>query len=759
VGEATFNAWKLVSLSPLPPWVLGLLLLGVAVGAWFAMLGVRKEAVRWRRWVLWTLRGIAAWLVVFLVVEPGIRDLQVARTRSRVAVLVDRSGSMGFPGSPGGPTRTEEVAEAIRSLQPRMEAQSDRFAFELLGFDPEVSPISPEALSTPATGRRTDLMSALRAVRAGGGNRMLSGVLLFSDGADHGALAEGAVGGARAALVDLGVPVNTVVVGGGALEDLAIERVRVDDFAFVRNSLSIDVELRGVGFEGQTVPVTLSREGQVVATRNATIGREADGPTTVTFTFTPDQTGRFVYTVAVPVFPQEAVRENNTRAFTLKVIRDRMRVLHVVGRPSWDERFLRGLLEQDANVDLVSFYILRTLADESNVINPERELSLIPFPMDEIFRQKLATFDVVILQNFGYASRDLSISAYEPDLVDYVKGGGSLIFIGGDAVLGAGEGRYPRLQEVLPVEPAGPPAEEPFVARLTEAGARHPVTSVATGQASSEAVWAALPPIPGANRTRLRSGATALLEHPGQKIDGKPLPIVAVWEVERGRVLTLATDGAWAWAFTATADGSPSRAYDRFVGNALRWLVRDPDLTTLNVLADPASVEPGGRIGAQVTVRDASYQPAAGANVRVELVDVTNGSVLGAQTGTTGEDGEVRVEFPPAEPGAYKLLAKAERGGQPLGEGEDAVAVRAVGPELADASVRPQLLREIAEVTGGRAQVLSQGVTLDVPLLEPPIVEVGRGEDRPLWDQPWALFLLVLVLGSEWFLRRRFGWI
>lgn len=739
--------------------MLALLVIAVAVGAVLAILGVRREPSAARRWTLWSLRALAALVAIFLLLEPGIRDVLVARAKNRVAILVDRSGSMEFPVSKGGATRTVATAGALERLGAEQSGLADRFVFETYGFDPELTPLTAEQLSTtPSRGGSTDLLSALRAVQSGGGGRKLSGVILFSDGADNTALSGGAVGGARAALADLGVPVNPVLVGEGALEDLAIERVLVDDFAFVRNSLTVEVELRGRGFEGQTVPVTLAREGQVVSTRNATIA-DGDAPTRVSFTFTPDQTGRFVYTVSVPVFPGEAVEENNQRAFTLKVIRDRVRVLHVVGRPSWDERFLRGLLRQDANIDLVSFYILRTLADEANVINPERELSLIPFPMDEIFRQKLSTFDVVVLQNFGYSSRDLSIAEYEPDLVDYVKGGGSLVFIGGDAVLGAGEGRFPRLQEVLPLEAAGPPTVEPFVARLTEAGARHPVTAVATGGASSGAVWAALPPVPGANVTRAKPGATVLLEHPGHSQDGKPLPIAAVWEVERGRVLTLATDGAWAWAFTASRDGSPSRAYDRFFGNALRWLVRDPDLTTLNVLADPPSVEPGRAVGAIVTVRDASYQPAEGASVRVELVEVATRSVLGAQTATTGPDGEARVSFPSPVPGAYKLRAEATRDGASLGEGEDAVAVRAVGPELSDPSVRPELMEQIAKLTGGRVQKLASGVSLDVPLLEPPIVEVGRSKDRPLWDRPWALGLLVLVLGAEWFLRRRFGYV
>ena len=47
-----------------------------------------------------------------------------------------------------------------------------------------------------------------------------------------------------------------------------------------------------------------------------------------------DQTGQFVYTVEAPVLEGEAVTTNNQRSFALKVIRDRVRVLMVVGRPS-----------------------------------------------------------------------------------------------------------------------------------------------------------------------------------------------------------------------------------------------------------------------------------------------------------------------------------------------------------------------------------------------------------------------------------------
>ena len=756
-----FNAWKLVSLSPLPVWALVLMGVGLALGVGLAAWGVRREPARLRRWSLWALRAGAGLAALFFLLEPGIRNLQVARMKNRLAVLVDRSASMNFPVEPGGVTRSAQAAAFLEKAAPGLAGLQDRYTVEVYGFDPELSPTSAEALvKEPARAGTSDLLSALRSVGAGAqGTKKLGGVLLVSDGADNVELAGGAVGRARAALADLNVPVSTFLVGREALKDLAVERVKVDDFAFVRNSITVEVEVHGRGFSGQDVPVVLKQEGKVVASKSVRF-ESSDDVKPVGFTFTPDQTGRFVYTVSMPVFPDEAVGDNNTRSFVLKVIRDRVRVLLVVGRPSWDERFLRGLLRQDANVDLVSFYILRTMSDDPGVVSQERELSLIPFPMEEIFDTKLDTFDVVIFQNFGYTDTSLSIAQYERNLERYVHNGGALVMIGGDSVLGEGRANMPTLYETLPVEGAGPANVEPFKARLTPEGMRHPVTAMASGGASTETVWAELPAIPGANQTRAKPGATVLMDHPFMTVDGKNAPLVSVWDYGRGRSMVVATDASWYWAFTSHKGGAPSRAYDRFWSNALRWLVRDPDLTTLNVTADPPSVEPGKAVGVVVSSRTADYQPAQDAQVRVELVSVDTQKPVAVQTGQTGPDGVVRLEFAPPAPGPYKLVATAKKGETDLGKGEDAVAVRAVGPELSDASVRPELMAQIAKYTGGKAfRLPMDGLPDDVPLLDPPVVEVGRAKDRPLWDRWYYLVALVGLLGTEWFLRRRFGYV
>jgi uncharacterized membrane protein len=759
VPEQTFNAWRLASLSPWPRWALALLGLAALAAVALAWRGLRAEPRRGRRLALLGLRLATALLAFLLLLEPAVQWLQTARVKNRLAVLVDRSRSMNFPVEPGGESRAASAAAWISAHRGDLEALADRVNLEWYGFDRDATPSDPAALSRPeqASGGRTDLLGALRAISAGG--RRLAGAVVVSDGADNAALSDGLTPAIRAELRSLGFPVTAVAAGSTAPRDLAVERVAVDDFAFVRNTLTIEVTLQARGFSREEFRLVLRREGAVVASAPVRLepGRERY---TVPLSFAPDTTGTFVFTVAAPVFPGEAVAENNARSFVLRVIRDRVRVLLVAGHPSWDERFLRGLLKQDPNVDLVSFFILRTASDRSG---PQEELSLIPFPVTEIFGDQLRTFDAVVFLDFAFQPyRALDIERYLPNLRDYVRAGGAFAMLGGEQSFG--EGRYGAtpLQEVLAVEAAdglGLSAED-LRPRLTPEGRRHPVTSLVAGDGPNEAAWSALPALPGVNLTvplAPASGARVLLEAPTVLVRGRPAPVVAVREVGAGRTLAVTTDGSWFWGFVAAEQGLGNRAYQRFWNNALRWLVRDPDLTPLQVLPDRPVVEPGEAIALSLSARSADYGPGSGARLTAELV-AEDGRPVARGAAVAGADGTARIELAPPAPGAYKVVASAERPGGPPEQATSALAVRASGPEDADVAPRPELLRSLAEATGGSFAALPRAGMPEVRLTEPEQVEVGRRKDVPIWDRAWTLLALCLTLGGEWLLRRRWGY-
>src|SRR6266568_436926 len=763
-----YNAWRLTSLAPWPRWALAMLVLAAVAAVALAWRGLRGEPRPGRRAALLALRAASAVLTLFLLVEPALRLLQTSRVKSRLAVLVDTSRSMRFPVEPGGPTRAAAAATFLGRHRGELEALGDRVSLEWHTFDRDLAPADPAALvrGAPPRGGRTDLLGALKAAARGGTGRKLAGAVILSDGADNAALAEGLTPATRAELRALGMPVTAIAVGTGSPKDLALERVAVDDFAFVRNTVTVEVGLTVRGFGREEVPIVLRREGAVVA-RGAVRLEPGQERYTVPLSFVPDTTGTFVFSVAAVALPDEAVAENNARSFVLRVIRDRVRVLLVAGRPSWDERFLRTLLKQDPNVDLISFYILRTATDQPG---SQDELSLIPFPVAEIFGEQLRTFDAVLFVNFAYQPyRSLDIERFLPALRDYVRSGGGFAMLGGEQSFG--EARYgsTALAEVLPVESpeAAGIATGAARPRLTPEGLRHPVTSLAAGDAPNEAAWAALPPLPAVNRTRALppgSGARVLLDAPAVPVDGRAAPLVAVREVGSGRALAVATDASWHWGFVAAEDLGSSRAYQHFWNNALRWLVRDPSLTPVQVEPDRPAVEPGEPVGLSISVRAPDYGPGAGAPVQAELVG-ENGQVVARGEAVAGPDGMAHLELTPPGPGAYKVVATARpRCGSgpcppdaPIERATGAVAVRASGPEDADAAPRPELLRAVAQATGGTFSSVEAGLP-EVRLTAPEVVEVGRRKDLPIWDRGWFLAALVTTLAAEWVLRRRWGY-
>src|SRR5262249_20098525 len=169
------------------------------------------------------------------------------------------------------------------------------------------------------------------------------------------------------------------------------------------------------------VPVVLKRDGLVIKQTTAHIGG-ALSESRVAFELVPERVGKYVYEGSVPVLPPETVAENNQPALLLRATRDKTRVLQVAGRPSWDERALRGFFKADPNVDLISFFILRTYDDIQAV--PTEEMSLIPFPTEELFEQELGSFDVIILQDFEFAR--YGIRPYLDNIRAYAENGGAL---------------------------------------------------------------------------------------------------------------------------------------------------------------------------------------------------------------------------------------------------------------------------------------------------------------------------------------------
>ncbi|CAN5850159.1 hypothetical protein BH11MYX3_BH11MYX3_03070 [soil metagenome] len=768
-GATDFNEYRWVMLAP---WGrLGLALGGAAVIGIVALSWrASRGAPAWRRATMIGLRAGAAVgaLVVFL--EPAVELRQVAREPNRIAILIDDSKSMGLAEKPEGPSRIERTRQLIENSKSTLAAWEQNHKIDYYTFAETVSPTSPAGLLTDtAQGKATLIRKALETIRGRYEGRDLAAILLISDGASTGGFDEDSGDGAvRDFLRSLDTRVHTVWAARPGLKDVAVARVMADEFAFVRTVVRIDAVIRTTGLPARQVAVTLSTDGQPLRQKMVDFPA-GDHDVTVTFEVTPPRVGRYVYEVSVPVAAGEAVTTNNARSFVIRVIRDKIRVLQVAGQPGWDVRGLRQMLKSNPNVDLISFFILRTQDDVSLV--PNDEMSLIPFPTRELFEQQLPSFDLIILQDFEFMP--YGIGDYLENIRSYVEGGGGLAMLGGAASFTSGGYFGTPVAAALPVELYGPFDRGPildtgkFTPQLTEAGVQHPVTSLRYSPEDNLATWKALPQLEGVNLVAAaKPDATVLATHPRLKTKaGKPMPVIVAGDYGKGRSLAVTTDSVWRWGFVAAArNGDNGRQYTKFWDNAISWLIQDPDLRNLHVDSDAVEYAPSHPVRITVRLVGRDYQPLAGGVVSLvvkrgadpaKLEEVTTAKV------TVGEDGTAVHELGgnlSLGPGVYRIEGHATIGGRQV-DATDIFLVREGGSELDRPVGDPQTLDAIATATGGSSLGAIDSLPSDLELDPPRIVRVDRRTDVELWSRPGLLFLVIGLLGLEWLLRQRSGYL
>ena len=724
-----------------PGWVTGVAAFGALAAVAFAAYPLPKGALRVAEVVLLAL---AAVVLVVAVAGPVWVQEGDRVERGRFVVLVDGSRSMQVLDGDGQP-RAAKVAARL----------TDFPGADVYTFGDSLRPGAPAAYD----GGDSDLGGALAAVAQRYAGEKLEGIAVITDGIDRGGLRRRVLGEADGVLPRLNGPLTVYQAGeDGGRTDISVVDVRAGGFAFLRAPFAVEVDVRAVGAATRTVPVQLTRDGQPAGTRTVTL--DADGRGTARFELVPDTVGRFIYEASTPLIDGDAVPANNALSLAVRVVRDRVRVLQVCGSPSFDQKFMRLFLKEDPAVDLVSFFILRTDRDMGAGWDGS-ELSLIQFPYEKLFSSELWSFDLVIFQNFDYRPYfERNSDELLSNIAKYVRDSGkAFVMMGGDRSFDLGAYANTPIADVLPVQ-LGVPGEAidaaSFSPRLTESGARHPLTQLVGDPTENARIWEGLSPLDGLNLSRgAAAGSAVLLEHPSRSgVDGSPLPVLAVGEFGAGRSMALMGDSSWRWSFAEAGEGRGNQAYLRFWKNAMRWLIGDPEDQPVAVEANRENYQVGEEVRITARVRNVSFAPIPEARVDVQIDGPGGRTTL---PGVTGVDGTVAVTFAAADRGAHRVKVVAKTaGGAPLGAAQTAYAVTTRDPELEEVEPDGAFLRTLAARTGGR--YVAPGEAAE-PLRD---TEAGRRvQDRvetALYAMPLIPAVFGLLVSASWWLRRRSGY-
>lgn len=813
VTEQQYSALELAGMPEGWLRLLGLLLLGGLGYAVFWLYGreARVGAPPGLRIGLGCLRSVVILLLAVVWLEPVIATYTIRTITANVIVLTDVSASMGIiDADPAAPraTRIERVARLLdaddHAWLKRLATQNELLTYtfgeqttrRLLppgvasgpGVDAQMDRVpttqstgSPEAPTSPAGNRgrtptqplvavenRTDLGQALTTVLAEVGESPVAGIVVVSDGVfNRGMSVEDVAAQARR----FKAPVYTVGVGSPHEPP----NLRITDFAAPATTAKDDpfevrVEATAAGIELTPVRLELSAcpagadpgGGRVIATREVSIG--GDQPyAEVRFKVDADVAGEFAYEARLATVPDEAVESDNRRQATVLVLDERLRVLLVAGRPSYEYRYVTRLLEREQTIDLSCWL---QSADQRAVRDGNTAISELPRRPEEVFE-----YDMLLLLDPNPRELDSSWAITVRRLVDEFGGG---LFLQAGPHFTSRFLRDPRLEELVAILPVIPDPEADV--RLSEQGAfrtrahavripdesrAHPLLRLHTEPDANQAIWEALPgawwylPV-----LREKPLATVLMRHGGRTHatrHGQPV-LLATQPFGAGRTALLAFENTWRWRSTG------QRYFDRFWIQLVRYLAqprREGVSKRGTIVLDREGLRPGDYVKIEARVLDATFVPWHEPEVecRVELPEGDERRLtLDAIPGRAGWfAGRLSVDW--SGPAVIRVPlpgAAAEEAGDSAQQAiVKHVLVESADVELRSLALGADALMKLAEQTRAKYVALAEAVDLPNLIENASQVKTTRGADRPLWDKTWVLALIAGLLGVEWALRRR----
>lgn len=165
----------------------------------------------------------------------------------------------------------------------------------------------------------------------------------------------------------------------------------------------------------------------------------------------------------------------------------------------------------------------------------------------------------------------------------------------------------------------------------------------------------------------------------------------------------------------------------------------------------------------KVRVLKDDFTPAAHATLQLRIIG-PEGEPIPLEVLPETEEGEYSAEFTPTREGSYRLEAEAHLAGLPLGMDRKNFLVAFPYGETEDGRPRPDLLKRIAKVSHGEFIPISEWnenslkrIAAKLESLTPS--EIVEQRQIQLWNTPWIVALILLLLGSEWWLRRSWGFV
>ena len=291
------------------------------------------------RWLL-ILRGISLIIALFLLLQPRFKWTETNTIELDWNFYVDNSVSIGYHPVLSLQTIKSELSQLVFNLN-----KQDVSPY-LYSFSESVSALD-NVQSWNGKGSSTNLGSVISHIVSD--QEKLAGATIITDGQINQGLDPSQL------IQKVEVPVYTLGIGQSTpLVDLSIQSIDAPTVAIKGEDLRINVTINSTGDMKERVNVILYHGKKMLGSRY--LQTEGFGSRTqARFMFTPSNLGENEYRVKVSTVSQEINIENNQQKFFVTILKDRYKVALITGSPSFNTSVIKRYIRKYPRVELDHF--------------------------------------------------------------------------------------------------------------------------------------------------------------------------------------------------------------------------------------------------------------------------------------------------------------------------------------------------------------------------------------------------------------------
>lgn len=655
------------------------------------------------RYILPGLRFLSVAILVFLLLEPLIRTEK--RTVEKPVIVIAQDNSESLLLSKDSSFYRNEFARSLQELKDQLSADYEVQTYSIGG---EIR----EGLNFGFGDKQTNLSQLFSELYTRFYNRNLGAVILASDGIYN--QGNSPVSVARKLK---GVPVYTIMMGDTTIrKDQLIQDLAYNRLAYLGNEFPVELIAEAKKMNGQIMNIELQHNGNTLQSQQIQINT---GQFSHTFKFRLEakQTGLQHYRILIKPAEEELTLLNNAQDFYVEVLNSKQKILLLANSPHPDLGAIRNALEANSN-----YAVDEKMIQDFNTVPDNYSLAIL----HQLPSATNPAKDLILqLQNKGIP-------------VLYILGNQSNI------------NEFNRLNTGIQLKVSRSGSSNNNITAALNKGFTY-----FTMPDNTARKFAHFPPLQVPFGEWHFSPAVSVLFNQQLGTINTNYPLIAFNKEGRQKTGVIAGEGIWRWRLADFADNGSGELFDELIQKSVQFLSSKENKSFFRVFAK-SDYREDEKIIIDAELYNESYELINDPDIEIII--------------TNKDKKEFRFMFS-RNGNSYRLNA----GRLPAGEYDYSASVVVnnkthtasgkftVSPvqiEMMNAIANYQVLQNLAAETGGKALLPAQlGELNDLIHNKEEIVEVAYTSKKldTILNFWWIFFLIVLLLGSEWFIRKWSG--